>query len=162
MTRHLGLLAALLVVLVSPVFGQTPPAPAAPVPGPSLASAERMLAAAKAKAMEMGVGLTCVVVDAHGDLVAASRMDGVAFLTVTVAQGKARTSAFFGQPSGAMGERGPALQAIGAAAGQTLLTVQGALPIVQGGRRVGAMGCSGASSQQDEDAARAGIAAGGQ
>jgi uncharacterized protein GlcG (DUF336 family) len=87
-------------------------------------------------------------------------MDGAAFLTVTVAQGKARTSAFFGQPSGSMGERGAALQSIGSAAGQTLLTVQGALPIVQNNRRVGAMGCSGATSQQDEDSARAGIAAG--
>ncbi len=152
--------ALLLVALLSvPVFAQAPPA-AAPIPGPSSASAEKMIAGARAKATEMGVAVSCVVVDMHGDIVAALRMDGAAFLTVTVAQGKARTSAFFGQPSGSMGERGAALQAIGTAAGQALLTVQGALPVVQNNRRVGAMGCSGATSQQDEDSARAGIAAG--
>ena len=68
--------------------------------------------------------------------------------------------AFFGQPSGSMGQRGAVLQTIGSAAGQTVLAMKGALPLVQNNRRVGAMGCCGATSQQDEDSARAGIAAG--
>jgi len=142
-----------------PVVAQTPPPSAAAVPGPSLANAEKMLAAARAKAMEMGVGVSCAVVDVHGDLVAAARMDGVGFLTVTVAQGKARTSAFTGQPSGGLGERGALFQSVGSAAGQTLLTIQGAVPIVQGGKRLGGIGCSGATSQQDDEAARAGLMA---
>ena len=119
-----------------------------------------MLTAARANATQVAIGLSCAVVDVHGDLVAAARMDGVAFLTITVAQGKARASAFTGQPSGALGERGPVFQNIGAAAGQTVLAVQGAVPIVQGGKRVGAIGCSGGTGQQDEDAARAGLMAG--
>ncbi len=119
-----------------------------------------MLQAAYNKATELRIGLSCVVVDVRGDIVAAMRMDGVPFLTVEVAKGKATTSAFFGQPSGAMGERGPALQSIGAAAGVTMLTVQGALPVVANNQRIGGIGCSGAASQQDEDAARAGLAAG--
>jgi uncharacterized protein GlcG (DUF336 family) len=117
-----------------------------------------MLQAAQAKAAELRVGLSCVIVDVRGDLVAAIRMDGVGFLTVEVAKGKATTSAMFGAPSGAMGERGPVLQAIGASAGLTMLTVQGAVPIVQNNQRLGGIGCSGAASQQDEDAARAGLA----
>jgi glc operon protein GlcG len=141
-----------------PAFAQAPPAPA-PVPGPTLAVAERMLAGARAKAMEMGVAVSCVVLDTRGDLVAAARMDGVPFLTIEVAKGKATASAFFGQPSGAMGDRGPVLQSIGAAAGLTILTVQGAVPIVRDNRRVGGIGCSGATGQQDEDAARAGVVA---
>jgi uncharacterized protein GlcG (DUF336 family) len=40
-----------------------------------------------------------------------------------------------------------------------MLFVQGAVPIMTGGQSVGAIGCSGASAQQDEDAANAGIAA---
>lgn len=153
---------ALALALVShvPAFAQTPPAPVAPTPRPTLASVQKMLAAAQAKAAEMKVGLSCVVVDVRGDLVAAQRMDGVPFLTVEVAKGKATMSAMFGQPSGAMGERGPALQSIGASAGLTMLAVQGAVPIVQNNQRVGAIGCSGAASQQDEDAARAGATAG--
>ena len=159
MLQRLSILVLALQTAV-PVGAQTPPPSAAAVPAPPLASAEKMLAAARAKAMEMGVGLSCAVVDVHGDLVAAARMDGVGFLTVTVAQGKARTSAFTGQPSGGLGERGGLFQAVGSAAGQTLLAIQGAVPIVQGGKRVGGIGCSGAASQQDEDAARAGLMAG--
>jgi glc operon protein GlcG len=156
------LVSALALVSTAPVLAQVPapPAPPASIPRPSLANAQRMLTAAQAKATEMKVGLSCVVVDVRGDLVAAVRMDGVPFLTVEVAKGKATTSAFFGQPSGAMGDRGPALQAIGASAGLTMLTVQGAVPIVSNNQRIGAIGCSGAASQQDEDAARAGLAAG--
>lgn len=157
MPRFVVILATILLGV--PAAAQTPPAAPAAVPGPTLASDEKMLAAARAKAAELGVAVSCVVVDVHGDLVAAARMDGAGFLTVTVAHGKARTSALFGQPSGALGERGAVLQSIGAAAGQTVLPVQGALPIVQGGKRVGAIGCSGATSQQDEDSARAGMAA---
>ena len=155
--------AALIALAGAPLLAQapqTPPAQPPPVPRVTLASAQKMLTAAQAKATEMRVGLSCVVLDVRGDLVAAFRMDGVPFLTVEVAKGKATSSAFFGQPSGAMGDRGPVLASIGNAAGLTMLTVQGALPIVQNNQRLGAMGCSGAASQQDEDAARAGIAAG--
>jgi uncharacterized protein GlcG (DUF336 family) len=150
--------ASLAVLTAHAAFAQAPPA-AAPVPRPSLASADRMLAAARMKATEMGVAVSCVVVDTRGDIVAAARMDGVPFLTIEVAKGKATTSAMFGQPSGAMGERGAVLQTIGSAAGVTMLAVQGALPIVEQNRRVGAIGCSGATSQQDEDSARAGLMA---
>jgi uncharacterized protein GlcG (DUF336 family) len=152
----------LTVVAATAAFAQapqTPPAQPPPVPRPSLASAQKMLQAAQAKAAEMRVGLSCVVVDVRGDLVAVMRMDQVAFLTVEVAKGKANTSALFGQPSGAMGERGAALQAIGAQAGVSILAAQGGLPIVQNNQRLGGIGCSGAASQQDEDAARAGLAA---
>jgi glc operon protein GlcG len=158
-----SLVLALALVPSGPLFAQapqTPPAQPPPVPRPTLAAAQRMLTAAQAKAAELRIGLSCVVVDVRGDLVAAARMDGVPFLTIDVAKGKATTSAFFGQPSGAMGERGPALAAIGASAGLTMLTVQGALPIVISNQRLGGIGCSGAASQQDEDAARAGLAAG--
>ena len=136
-----------------------PPAPAAPIPAPSSVSAEKMIGTARAKATEMGVNLACAVLDAHGDMVAAIRMDGATFLNLAVAQAKARASAFFGQPSGAFGDRGAVLANIGAAAGETMLTVQGAVPIVQNNRRVGAIGCSGAAASQDEEAARAGLMA---
>ena len=165
--RVTSIVPVLLLAWTPALFAQTPapqtpaaPAPVASIPRPTLANAQRMLTAAYAKATELRIGLSCVVVDVRGDVVAAMRMDGVPFLTIDVARGKATTSALFGQPSGAMGERGPALQSIGASAGLTLLTVQGGLPVVNNNQRLGGIGCSGAASQQDEDAARAGLAAG--
>ena len=163
MTRRYVQALAVTILISVPLLAQTapqaPPPPAAPIPGPTLASADKMLTAARAKATELGITLSCAIVDVHGDLVAAVRMDGQGFLTMTVAQGKARTSALTGQPSGGLGERGAGFQAIGTALGQTVLTVQGAVPIVQGGRRVGGIGCSGGTGQQDEEAARAGLMA---
>ena len=40
-----------------------------------------------------------------------------------------------------------------------MVPAQGALPIIQSGQIVGAIGGSGGTSQQDEDCARAGMAA---
>jgi uncharacterized protein GlcG (DUF336 family) len=169
MMRRLSIF-VLFAAMTAPVLAQgqqgraagpagPPPAPAARIPAPSSANAEKMIGAARAKAAEMNVNLACVVVDAHADIVAALRMDGATFLNMSVAHAKARASAFFGQPSGAFGERGAILANIGAAADQTMLTVQGAVPIVQNNQRVGAIGCSGAAAAQDEDAAKAGLAA---
>ena len=61
--------------------------------GPSLAEAKEALAAAEAAAVEMGIGLTCVIVDSRGALVALARMDSARYFTADVAVGKARASA---------------------------------------------------------------------
>ena len=126
--------------------------------GPSLAEAKKALAAAEGAAVEMGVGLTCAVVDSRGALVALARMDNARYFTADVAVGKARASATFGAPSGALTNVGSlGLETV--IKGGGMLFLQGAVPITKNGQPVGALGCSGASSQQDEDAAKAGVAA---
>lgn len=130
----------------------------AQTPTPTLAASQTALAAAQAAATTMNVKLSCVIVDSRGDLVAAQRMDGARFYTVNIAAGKARASAVFRQPSGNLTNIG-ALKVDQAIGGPAMLFVQGALPMTRNTEPIGAMGCSGGSSQQDEDAARAGIAA---
>ena len=117
------------------------------------------LAAARGAADAAGVKLSCAVVDSRGDLVALARMDGARFYTTDVARGKAVLSAMFGQPSGNLGTfaTSPAFQNFSEAAQAPLYPFQGALPITKDGDTIGAMGCSGASSQQDEDAVRAAL-----
>ncbi len=125
---------------------------------PSLAEAKTALAATEEAAVEMGVGLSCAVVDSRGTLVAMTRMDSARYFTANVAAGKARASAAFGAPSGGLtrvGELG--LEKV--IDGGEMLFLQGAVPIMKDGNLVGALGCSGASAQQDEDAANAGVAA---
>ena len=65
----------------------------------------------------------------------------------------------FGTPSGGLAQlaASPFFASLNASMGNRLFPVQGALPIVSNNQVIGAMGCSGASSQQDEDAARIGI-----
>lgn len=126
--------------------------------GPSLANAQAALAVTQDAANEMGVNLTCAVVDSRGTLVALTRMDGASYFTADVAAGKARASAAFRAPSGELGR----ISELGLAdviEGGAMLFLQGAVPIMKDGQSMGAIGCSGASAQQDEDAAKAGLAA---
>lgn len=147
------------------LYAQQPPAPAAappaPTPGPTLAQALKAMELAKAAAEKINVKLSCVVVDSRGDLVAVTRMDGARYFTTDVARGKALTSATFGRPSAEMIQFGstPMFQNFNTAAQGRLYPIQGALPIQKNNQTIGAMGCSGASSQQDEDAVRAALAA---
>lgn len=112
---------------------------------------------ARLRAEELGVPLSIAVVDSAGHLIAAQRMDGAGFATPEIAWAKAWTAAAFGTSSGAMAERLSAAPAF-AGAVSTLthgrfMPRQGALPIPGGG----AVGASGGTSEQDEEAVRAGI-----
>ena len=151
-----GLIAATLVT--ASVAAQQRGAPAPP-PGPTMEQAFSALAAARGAADAAGVKLSCAVVDSRGDLVALARMDGARFYTTDVARGKAVLSAMFGQPSGNLGTfaTSPAFQNFSETAQAPLYPFQGALPITKDGDTIGAMGCSGASSQQDEDVVRAAL-----
>lgn len=125
------------------------------------AEAERMIQAAKQKALEMGLKVAIAVVDARGDLVALLRLDGALWRTATVSRGKAYAAAAFGTPSAALMERAnnPVMRALMQMEDGQIIPQQGALPIIRGSELVGAIGVSGATGQEDEDIARAGLAA---
>ena len=147
-----------LVFFAAPARAQQSGAPTAP-PGPSTAQAVAALAAAQETAEALGVRLSCAVVDSRGDMIALTRMDGARFYTTDVARGKARMSALFGQPSGAMADFGnsPAFQSFNESMPGPLYAFQGALPIMRNDELIGGMGCSGAAAQVDEDAVRSAL-----
>jgi uncharacterized protein GlcG (DUF336 family) len=127
----------------------------------TLKDAQKIIMAGEASAAQLGIKVTIAVVDARGDLVALARMDGARYFTPDVAKGKAVVSATFGQPSGAFAERAnsPVFQSLNLMRQGGLVFGQGALPIAKGGEVQGAVGVSGGTSQQDEDVAKAGLAA---
>ncbi|MBM3223884.1 MAG: heme-binding protein [Candidatus Tectomicrobia bacterium] len=127
----------------------------------SMAETERILQAAKQKALEMGVKVGISIVDARGDLVAMLRLDGALWRTAPVSRGKAYASAAFGLPSADLTERAnnPVMRALMQMEDGQIIPQQGALPIRRGNELLGAIGVSGATSQEDEDVARAGLAA---
>jgi glc operon protein GlcG len=141
---------------------------AAPAPPPqtiatthtlTLEGANQVLAAAIAKATERGAGGAIAVVDGGGSLIAFQRIDGTFAAGAAVSLGKARTSALFKKPTKAFedsinGGR-TALAAV-----HEITPLQGGVPILVDGQVVGAIGVSGAHSQQeDEEIALAGAAA---
>lgn len=116
-----------------------------------------LMAAAIEKANALSLVLSIAITDLGGHLLAFHRMDGAMVFSVNIAIGKAKTSAISGKPSAVFEESAanrPALLSI-----DDTVLMQGGLPIIIDGRCIGAVGVSGASSQEDEDVARAAIAA---
>ena len=128
----------------------------------TLDEANRMLAAAVAKVKEMNVRPCCIaILDNRGDLIALNKMDGALWRSVAISQGKAAASAYFEAPSGELTDRWetPVLRGLAAMENGRLIPWQGALPIKRpDGTQLGAIGVSGARSDEDEAAAAAGIA----
>jgi len=129
----------------------------------TLAESEQILAAAKAKVFEMGAKMSVSVVDPRGDLLGMFRTDGASWRTPAISRAKAVSAACFGRPSGDLTDNAmsPVFRGLMAMEGGHMIPGQGALPVFKGGELVGAVGGSGGTAQQDEDAARAGIAAAG-
>ena len=127
----------------------------------TLTEAERIIAAAKTKAEQIGVQLSISVVDPRGDLIAMVRMDGAPWRSPTISRGKALASACWGMSSADMTDRAqsPVYRAFMELQDGHFIPGQGALPVYRNGTLAGAVGGSGAASQEDEDAARAGIEA---
>lgn len=162
------LASGLATIGVAAFAGGRPPESTASMPPPetiahshtlTLAGANQVLAAAMAKAKERSAGGAIAVVDGGGALIAFQRIDGTFAAGAAVSVGKARTSALFKKPTKAFedainGGR-TALAAV-----HEMTPLQGGVPIVVDGQVVGAIGVSGAHSQQeDEEIALAGAAA---
>jgi uncharacterized protein GlcG (DUF336 family) len=127
-----------------------------------LAAANRMIEAGVAEGRTIGRNFSIVVLDAGGHLIAAQRMDGAAFLSPQIAQGKAYGCAAFRR-------EGPELQAMGQNVGFVTALVEitgakfvaslGAARVMEGGQLVGAVGVSGAAPEQDQQVAEAAVRA---
>src|SRR4051794_15404631 len=128
----------------------------------TLARASALIDAGIEEARRQGLQLAFAVVDDGGHVVALERMDGAPWIAPDVALGKAWTAAAYGLPSAAQGEKMAELHAfsaaISAATGGRYTPQIGGLPIFEGETVVGAIGASGGTGQQDEDAVRAALA----
>jgi uncharacterized protein GlcG (DUF336 family) len=122
----------------------------------SLERARQVIAAVEALAKKYDWKLGISVVDPAGDLVAFSRMDGTQYGSVGVSQGKARTAARFRRESRvfftAMETNHPYIATLD----PTIVASPGGIPLIEGGKLVGAVGCSGATGDQDAFACKAG------
>jgi glc operon protein GlcG len=126
---------------------------------PCLTSADvrTMMAAALAEAAKNNWIVTVAIVDDGGFMLHLERMDGAAVTTAEVAVGKARTAALTRRPSKFFEDR--VKERPGFLSFPAGLFIQGALPIMHDKECVGAIGVSGVQSFEDEQIARAGIAA---
>jgi len=125
----------------------------------SLEHATAAITAAVAEARKHDWKLNVAVVDSGGNLVAFQRMDGAQLASIQISEHKARAAVTFRRETKAWES---AIQTNGAHYVMTLdgmIGSRGGIPLIDGGRIVGAIGCSGGTGSQDEVACKAGVAA---
>ncbi|HMK72572.1 MAG TPA: heme-binding protein [Myxococcaceae bacterium] len=142
-----------LLLLASPAGAQQMSNPyGAPI---GVETARKLAQAAIAEGKKNGWAVAAAVVDPGGTLVYFERIDGTQSGSSEVAQAKARSAAAFKRPTKAFeeavaGGRTAVLGLPGA------IPLEGGIPLVVDGKIVGAIGVSGATSQQDGVCAKAG------
>jgi glc operon protein GlcG len=168
------LAACALAVLSAPSFAQTP-APATPPAPPSaggtpdampfdipygmsigLERAKQVMAAAEAEAKKRNWKMNIAVVDTNGELVHFSRMEGAQIASGSISVGKARTSARFRRESRLFYNAFETGHPYVSTLDPTLVASPGGFPLIEGGKLIGAVGCSGGTGDQDAATCKAG------
>jgi uncharacterized protein GlcG (DUF336 family) len=157
-----SLVACALVVGVAHAQGQVPPAPPAAGGTPdaipfdvpigtavSLETARKVIAAVEAEAAKRRWKFVIAVVDQNGDLVHFSRMDGAQIGSISVAQGKARTAARFRRETRAFYNAYETGHPYVSTLDPTIVASPGGYPLIEAGKVIGAVGCSGGTGDQD-------------
>lgn len=125
----------------------------------TLEKAQALVQAAISEANKRGWPEDFAVVDWGGNLVAFARMDGAQLASIAIAEHKARTAARYRRPTIAF-ENG--VQKFGLNYLMTLddvIASRGGIPLVENGKIIGAIGCSGGTGSQDEALCQAAVAA---
>ena len=114
----------------------------------TLGTARRCIERGVKKATELGFKVAIAVVDEAGHLVACDRMDGALWVTPEIARAKANASAAFQAVTSELEERFTKralfAQGVLTLGGYEFNFGKGAVPILEDGRFVGAVGVSGA------------------
>jgi glc operon protein GlcG len=159
--------ACAMAVVSSPTLAETP-TPAAPPSPPAaggtpdampfdipygvsigLERAKQVMAAAEAEAKRRNWKLNIAVVDTNGELVHFSRMEGAQIASGSVSVGKARTAARFRRESRVFYNAYEGGHSYIGTIDPTLVASPGGFPLVEGGKLIGAVGCSGGTGDQD-------------
>ena len=121
--------------------------------------AHEAVQAAVEHAKGIDVHIAVAVVDNGGNLVAFLRSEQGSYMSVTIAIDKAYTSASFGVPTSQWAELLPSGSTLreGIVNRDRFIAFGGGLPIIINGECLGAIGASGASEEQDEACAQAGL-----
>jgi uncharacterized protein GlcG (DUF336 family) len=124
----------------------------------TLERAQAAMNAAVAEANKRGWKLNVAVVDSGANLVSFARMDGAQLGSIQIAEHKARASVKYRRETKAFegGVQGGNLYLLSL---DDVIASRGGIPLMDAGRMVGAIGCSGGTGSQDEVVCRAGAEA---
>jgi glc operon protein GlcG len=128
-------------------------------PAISLDRAEAAIHAAVAEAKKRNWKMNVAVADSGGNLVAFERMDGAMLASIQIAIHKARAAATFRRPTKIFEEGINLMHLNYLLAFDGVIASRGGIPLIEHGKIIGAIGCSGGADSQDEVVSNAGAAA---
>jgi uncharacterized protein GlcG (DUF336 family) len=123
-----------------------------------LERAESVIAAALAEARKHDWKMNVAVVDSGGNLVAFQRMDGAQLASIQISEHKARAAVTYRRETKIYENAIQVNNMPYVASLDGVITSRGGIPLVEGGKIIGAIGCSGGTGSQDEVACKAGAA----
>jgi uncharacterized protein GlcG (DUF336 family) len=167
--QSLALATCVIALMSSSASAQSPtPTPGAPPAPPSaggtpdarpfdipygqsigLERAKEVMTAAESGAKKRNWKMNIAVVDTNGELVHFSRMEGAQIASGSISIGKARTAARFRRESRLFYNAFEAGHSYVSTLDPTLVASPGGFPLVEGGKLIGAVGCSGGTGDQD-------------
>lgn len=124
----------------------------------ALARAQSAIDAAMAEAAKRGWAINVAVVDSGANLVAFAHMDGANLAGVAIAEHKAHAAVIFRRPTKVFEDAVQKSDNVAALTLDGVIAVRGGIPLIEEGKLIGAIGCAGGTSSQDEAACQAGAA----
>jgi uncharacterized protein GlcG (DUF336 family) len=122
----------------------------------SLEKAEAVIEATIAEAKKRDWKMNVAVVDSGGNLVVFKRMDGAQLASIPIAEHKARAAVNYRRETKVFEDRIQLNNQTYILTLDGIIASRGGIPLVTGGKIVGAIGCSGGTNSQDEVVCKAG------
>jgi uncharacterized protein GlcG (DUF336 family) len=120
--------------------------------------ANAVIEAAAAEAGKKGWPMNIAVVDSGGNLVAFLRMDDAQLASIAIAEHKARAAVKYRRPTKVFEDVVQKLDLKYILTLDDVIASRGGIPLIDGGKIIGAIGCSGGTGSQDEVICTAGAA----
>ena len=114
-----------------------------------LEQAKQVMAAAEAEAKKKNWKMNIAVVDTNGELVQFERMEGGQIASGSISIGKARTAARYRRESRVFYNAYETGHPYVGTLDSNLVASPGGFPLVENGKLIGAVGCSGGTGDQD-------------
>jgi len=127
-------------------------------PPVSLEQAQAVIQAAVAEARKRNWKMNVAVADSGGNLVAFQRMDGAMLASIQIAEHKARAAVTFRRATRVFEDGVQLMHFNYLLAFDGIIASQGGIPLIDQGKIIGAIGCSGGTDSQDEVVSEAGAA----
>jgi uncharacterized protein GlcG (DUF336 family) len=124
----------------------------------SLDRAEAVIHASVAEAKKRNWKMNVAVADSGGNLVAFQRMDGAMLAAIQIAEHKARAAATFRRETEVFEDAINLMHLNYVLAFDGMIASRGGIPLIDQGKIIGSIGCSGGTDSQDEIVSKAGAA----